>query len=240
MSRPSKAANDAPPCAMNCSPSQSSPERSGSSRSAEPGRLTIMQRGQACARRLLVRHGYSQWRETWPALPIRPRMLCASGGPAGSHRRPPATGSARSGGVGASGAVRSAGRRADTRRGEGLGSLRHEGEGFGVTQVSSGVLGDGRTVPGTVRRCPGPHPYPSVPLENKYTTDRRLSRGCRPHFFRPDSRLTSVSDRASRMCAAARRRRGSRIGRGRTGAAGGTAGERRAGTCRRRDGGLRW
>ena len=104
---------------------------------------------------------------------------------------------------------------ADTWRGEGCGSLRHEGEGLGDPSLSSGVLDDGRTIMdgrrpppgmkmgedaepgragrdgrresqgnirsrqglfsgqrsrGTVRRCPGPHPIPDVPLANKCTT----------------------------------------------------------------------
>ena len=88
---------------------------------------------------------------------------CAPGGPAGSHRGPRAVGSARS-----RGDARLA--RSDRPSGEqirgaaGMGLLRCEGEGLAVTRVNAGVLGDGRTVPGTVRRCPGPHPYPMCRL----------------------------------------------------------------------------
>jgi hypothetical protein len=44
------------------------------------------------------------------------------------------------------------------RFGQGWGCCRTTGRGSDVTQVSSGAADDGRTVPGKMGYCPGPHP----------------------------------------------------------------------------------
>ena len=101
--------------------------------------------------------------------------------------RPPAARSARPASPSASpasfgeGTVRGAAR--SRRRGgercaaeTGIWLLPSEGKGLGVTEVSSPVLGVVWTETGTVRRCPGPHPCPDVPLANKCTT--RSSGAC--------------------------------------------------------------
>ena len=111
-------------------------------------------------------------RNDWPFR--SDRGWWSIGRPRGLEPLTPAARSARSGGVVRPARSRSAGRGA-VRGAAGMGPLRCEGEGLGVTEVSSRVLGVGRTVPGTVRRCPGPHPYPSVPLESR---DRTLGRVC--------------------------------------------------------------
>ena len=68
------------------------------------------------------------------------------------------------------GAVSAAGRGA-VRGAAGIGPLRCDGEGLGVTRVSSGVVGDVLTGTGEVRRCPGPHP--------KRPSGRTPPAGCR-------------------------------------------------------------
>ena len=112
------------------------------------------------------------------SLPIGPRMLWHQAAPRAQTcaprrrgRRGPeaaASGAVSVGGAGSGCAARRGCRLATSRRG---GARSH--------RVSSRVLGDGRTVPGTVRRCPGPRPIPDVPLTNKCTPRRGLSRGCR-------------------------------------------------------------
>ena len=97
------------------------------------------------------RSGRGCW---WHQATPRAHTL-ASGDQVGAITRP----GSQSGGVAVTRSG-SAERGADTRRGEGDGSLRHEGKGLGVSRVSSGVLDDGGTAPGIGQALPRPAPNP--------------------------------------------------------------------------------